>query len=187
MNVLIIPEDFRNDQYMLKPILRRLFITLNCSNPRVNVCQDPLLGGIGEALKEENISKIIDRYKAMTDIFILCVDRDGEPSRRIKLDNLESKFSKLTVFLAENAREEIETWVLAGLKLPPNWSWNNIRSEIHVKEAYFEKLARARNVSDGPGGGRKILGEQASRKIATIRQKCPEDFNNLALRLESRI
>ena len=25
MNVLVIPEDFRNDQYVLKPVLTRLF------------------------------------------------------------------------------------------------------------------------------------------------------------------
>ena len=123
----------------------------------------------------------------MTDIFILCVDRDGDLNRRSKLDNLESKFSNSTVFLAENAWEEIETWVLAGLKLPSSWSWGQVRAEIDVKEAYFEKLANRRKVADGPGRGRKSLGEEASHKIAAIQTKCPEDFGRLSRRLKSII
>lgn len=43
MKVLAIPEDFRKDQYLLKPILVRLFRTLGTSNARITVCQDPLL------------------------------------------------------------------------------------------------------------------------------------------------
>ena len=48
MKVLVIPEDFRNDQYILKPLFIRLFRTVGMRAARVNVCQDPLLGGIGE-------------------------------------------------------------------------------------------------------------------------------------------
>ena len=32
-------------------------------------------------------------------------------------------------FLAENAWEEIEAWVLAGLNLPSDWSWAEVRAE----------------------------------------------------------
>ena len=77
MNVLVIPEDFRKDQYILKPLFRRLFQDLGRPSARVAVCQDPLLGGIGEALKSERLVEIVERYDGMTDLFILCVDRDG--------------------------------------------------------------------------------------------------------------
>ena len=43
MNVLVIPEDFRKDQYMLKPILTAMLRTLD-RPVRLEVCQDPLLG-----------------------------------------------------------------------------------------------------------------------------------------------
>ena len=88
-----------------------------------------------------------------------------------------------TEFLAANAWEEIETWVLAGVDLPNEWTWTNVRAEIHVKEVYFEPLAAQRGLSDSPGGGRKPLAEEAARRIGAIRQKCPEDFNHLAKRL----
>ncbi len=130
----------------------------------------------------------MDRYKSRTDIFILCIDRDGEVSRRQALDGLEERVQvpDTCVFLAEAAWEEIETWALAGLEnLPRQWRWHDIRSEVHVKETYFEPLVRVRRLEASPGRGRKPLGEEAARRIHRILQLCPEDFGTLATRLES--
>ena len=187
MNVLIIPEDFRNDQYILKPLFSRLFQSIGRRRVHVDVCRDPLLGGVGEALKSERITEVVSKHGGMTDIFILCIDRDGEEGRRQRLDQIEAEFGDTRVFLAENAWEELETWVLAGLDLPADWNWKTIRAEIQVKERYFEPLVAQLNLSDKPGGGRKPLAEEASRRIDAIRQKCPEDFAALARRLKDAI
>ena len=80
MKVLVIPEDFRNDQYILKPLFSRLFGTKDRRPVRVRVCQE-LLGGIGEALKLERLEEIIRQYEGTADVFILCVDRDGTLAR----------------------------------------------------------------------------------------------------------
>ena len=184
MNVLIIPEDFRKDQYILKPLFDRLFRSIGRSSARVQVCQDPLLGGVREALKPDLLAEIVDRYGGMTDLFILCVDRDGEKGRRQRLDQIEAEMGNGRRFLAENAWEELEIWVLAGLDLLSGWKWTDVRAELHVKERFFDVLAKARGVADGPGGGRKRLGEEAARRIAAIRQKCVEDFDSLAGRIE---
>ena len=187
MKVLVIPEDFRKDQYILKPLFERLLRSVGRRNARVRICQDPLLGGIGEATKSERITEIVERYGGMTDVFVLCVDRDGEQGRRRRLDDIEEEFGadRDRYFLAENAWEELETWALAGLDLPRSWRWADVRAEVHVKEEYFDKLAERRSVADGPGGGRKALGKEAASRIDTIRQKCPEDFDALARRLEA--
>lgn len=173
------------DQYILKPMFDRLFRSIGKPMARIKVCQDPRLGGVVEALKSDRILEIVKRYKGMTDLFILCVDRDGETGRRKILDQIEHKFG--ASFFAENAWEELETWVLAGLKLPDEWKWRDVRTEIRVKETYFEPLAEQRGLTDEPGGGRKSLGEEASGRLDAIRQKCPEDFDALARRLEIAI
>lgn len=187
MNVLIIPEDFRKDEFILRPIFRRLFATLRRPRAKVKICHDPLLGGIGEALKMERLSEVVERYRGMVDVFILCVDRDGESGRRHRLDQIEAAFGEGRIFLCENAWEELETWLLAGLDLPNDWRWQDVRAEVHVKEQYFEPLARSRGVSDGLGGGRKLLGEEAAGNINAIRTKCVEDFDRLALRLSEAV
>ncbi len=185
MNVLIIPEDFRNDRYLLKPLFRRLFGAIGKRRAKIRVCEEPLLGGVDAALNSELIQRVIDRHEGMVDIFVLCVDRDGNAHRRDRLNNIETQFGRDYVFVAENAWEEIETWALAGLDLPKEWNWRDVRAEVHVKERYFEPLARQRGVSDGPGSGRKALGEEAARRIDAIRRKCREDFDALAKRLEN--
>ena len=182
MNVLIVPEDFRKDQYILKPIFERLFRAIGRRSEKIEVCQEPLLGGVDEVLKSDRISEIVSFYP-MTDVFILCVDRDGREGRRHRLDEIEEEFGDGAQFLAANAWEEIETWVLAGVDLPNEWRWADVRAEVHVKEVYFEPLSAQRGLSDSPGGGRKPLAEQAARRIDAMRQKCPDDFDHLALRL----
>ncbi len=186
MKVLVIPEDFRNDQYILKPLFSRLLRTMVSRPVRVRVCQE-LLGGIGEALKSERLEEIIQQYEGAADVYILCVDRDGIAGRRQRLDDIEVEFSNSQTFLAENAWEEIETWVLAGLDLPSDWSWKDVRAEPQVKETYFKPLTDLHGLSDSPGGGRQALGEAASRRIGAIRMKCPEDFDALARRLEATV
>ena len=188
MNILIIPEDFRKDQYILKPLFTRLFRSIGKPRVRVEICLDPLLGGVAEALKSERIAEVVRKHEGMTDIFILCVDRDGNEGRRQRLDQIEKEFKDTRrVFLAENAWEEIEIWVLAGLNLPRGWRWSEVRAEIQVKENYFEPLVAQRDLLDAPGGGRKPLAEEASRQINRIRQRCPEDFDALTQHLETAV
>ena len=182
MRILVIPEDFRNDQYILKPIFSRLFRTLGISTAHVQVCTDPLLGSVNQATRVDRLGDIVDRYR-MVDMFILCVDRDGDTNRHYSLQRLEDTLG--SKFIAVNAWEEIETWVLAGLTLPRGWSWDAVRAEIQVKETYFDPLASQLGYSRFPGRGRKPMAEQASRRIPLIRRKCPEDFDFLALRITS--
>ena len=186
MNVLVIPEDFRKDQYLLKPLFERLMGALGKPSARVAVCQDPLLGGVREALKSDRLAEVVRQYDGMTDLFVLCVDRDGDTGRRRRLDQLEDEFGVDRVFVAQNAWEEIETWTLAGLELPAEWSWSEVRAEVDVKERYFDVLADERGLSDAPGRGRKPLGEEAARRVPAIRQKCA-DFNDLARRIERAV
>ena len=199
MNILVIPEDFRKDQYILKPLFSRLFRRLGVSNPQVVVCRDPLLGGIDEALRTDRLAEIVNDQQGMTDIFILCVDRDGAVGRRQRLDRIEAEFQGRCVFFAENAWEEVETWALAGLTLPGEWRWADVRAEVQVKERYFEPLAVRRGLvsateysrrglnSEESRRIRQVLGEKAARRVPAIRQKCPEDFDALALRLAAAV
>jgi hypothetical protein len=191
MNVLVIPEDFRKDQYMLKPIVMAMMKEVGKPKARVRVCQDPLLGGISEALKWERIEEIINRYKGMVNLFLLCVDRDGKTGRRQALDNIEQLTCGILtsdrLFLAENAWQEIEVWVLAGHQLPVDWNWQAIRQEINPKETYFLPFVQQHNLLDSPGEGRKTLAESAAQQYSRIRQLCSEDIVVLENRIKSWI
>ena len=185
MRVLIIPEDSRRDKDILKPLFESLFTSIGKPRARIQVCENPVLGGDVQALRSERIEEIVNDNEGMIDIFILCVDRDGKEGRRERLNELEEEFGNAQTFFAENAWEEIETWVLAGLNLPREWRWVDVRAEVEVKEQYFEPLATQRGVASTADGGRKPLAEEAAQRIGVIRRKCPEDFDALARRLEA--
>ena len=188
MKVLVIPEDFRKDQYLLRPLFSRLFRTIGRRHVQMEICRAPLLGGVDEALKSGRIADVMHRHGGMADLVVLCVDRDGRLGRQVRLREMEREFGAARrVFLAENAWEELETWVLAGLTLPSGWRWADVRAEVQVKERYFDPLVRQRGISDTPGEGRRLLGIEAARRIGAIRQKCPEDFDSLARRLEAAV
>lgn len=187
MNVLVIPEDFRKDQYILKPIIEAMLAA--CGHPRAKivVCKDPVLGGVEPALRWEYVREILERYRGMVDLFLLCVDRDGVAGRRRRLDEVEaSAAAELPpdrVLIAENAWQELEVWTLAGHDLPAGWVWREIREEIHPKEAYYLPFARMLNVENEPAEGRRSLSLDAARRYGRIRQLCPEDIANLEQRV----
>ena len=190
MKVLIIPEDVPNDQHILKPLFERLLASIGRRRARVRVSQERLRG-VDQALNVERIAQIVDRYRGEVRVIVLCVDRDGNEDRRLRLANIEreieTRFGDGLDFLAADAWEEIEAWVLAGLDLPGDWRWSDVRAEVQVKERYFDRLAESLGLAEEQGGGRERLGKIAARRIDAIRRKCPEDFGNLARRLETII
>lgn len=187
--VLIIPENFSKDQYVLQPILERLLA--ECGKPRakVLVCRDPFLSGITQALNRDLLAEIIERYAYKTDLFLLCVDRDGLPHRRAELDAAETwaaeqgRLNPAKRFLAVEAWQELEVWVLAGHDLPTDWAWADVRAEPNPKERYFTPLAEARGVSEQPGEGRRQLAVAAAARYDRLRQLCPEDLGVLETRI----
>lgn len=187
MNVLIIPEDFRKDQYVVKPIIRRMLAEVGKPNAKVRVCQDPLLGGVGEALKFERIVEVFNRYRGMVQLFLLLIDRDGVPGRRAALDRIEERAREALmagqVLYAENAWQEIEVWALAGQDLPDKWRWQEIRAESHPKERYFEPIARQRSLLAEPGEGRTTMGREAALNYSRVRSRCQEDIAVLETRI----
>ena len=189
MNVLVIPEDFRKDQYVLQPLVATMLAA--CGRPRANVriCRDPLLRGVTQALRWDQIKAIIERYAGMTDLFLLCVDRDGVEGRRAALSHIEKQASQLLslgrLFLAENAWQEIEVWVLAGQRLPRGWKWDEIRREVHPKERYFLPFARERGLLHEPGEGRRTLAREAAQRYDQVRKRCPEDVAALEERIRT--
>ena len=191
MNVLIIPEDFVKDQHMLKPIIKAMLDYLGKSTAKVRVCQDPRLQGVSQALDAKQIQKILKRYYGMVDLFLLCVDRDGKEGRKTRLGQLEKLAATVLrvddIFLAENAWQEIEVWVLAGLDLPSEWKWQQVRQERDPKEVYFLPYAQQRGLVEEWDQGRKTLATQAARRYKRIQQRCPEDVANLEGRIKGWI
>ena len=185
MRVLVIPEDSRRDKDLLKPLVEAMMAAVGHPRAKVRICEDPVLRGVDEALKLERIAVILDLYK-MVDLFLVIVDRDGQAQRRERLKALEQGAAELLgaeqVLLGEHAWQEVEVWILAGHELPADWSWPEIRTEIHPKERYFLPFLKACGFTDD-AAGRSLLAHQASANFRRIHSICPEDVGVLTTRL----
>jgi len=189
VNVLVVPEDFRKDQFILKPIVRALLAEVGCAKAKVEVCKDPLIGGITEALKWQVIEPILARYRWYVDLFLLCVDRDCSEGRVGALRGLEEKAQAMLgtgrFFLAENAWQELEVWILAGHdKLPKDWKWNEICAERDPKERYYLPFAKLSGCMDHPAEGRGTLANEAARTYKRIRKLVRRTFAILRIGLQ---
>ena len=173
MRVLVIPEDFRKDLYVLKPLVEAMMAAVGKPRATVRVCQQPLMGGVSEALKWEKIQEVLDRYRGMVDLYLLLVDRDSEPHRRERIDKIEAKAAETLpssrLLLGENAWQEVEVWILAGHDLPSEWSWTEIRANTHPKETYFEPFPPARPVRSP----RRRPGEALKGRRRSLRARAP--------------
>lgn len=182
MNVILIPEDPTRDRHILKPVIQAVLKEVGVPGLTVEMAPGNL-GSVDAATDWENLEPIMDRLVYKTDLFLLCVDRDGKSSRRDTLDYLEQRArDKLdtegfpdTAFFAIAAWQEVEVWALGGLRdHPSDWTWDDVRSDPDVKDTYFAEHARRRGVDERQFGGRKALAEESASNYRTLRQKCPE-------------
>jgi hypothetical protein len=178
VKVLVIPEDPKHDQYLLKPLVEAAITHSGKPGALVRICNHRLIGGDATVLNFENLCEIVEDNQ-LYEVFVLVVERDCLAGRRAALDNLALRLHKQFPdkrFVAQCAHEEIEVWVLAGMKdLPKAWKWVDVRSHCDPKETYFDDYVKLRGIEDSPGYGRQILGREAAAQYRNrVRGKCPE-------------
>lgn len=179
MKVLVIPEDPKLDQYVLKPVAEMIFATLGRS-PRVTILFNPRLRGVAQALDATILAGIIADHP-MNDLFLILVDRDGDQSRRERAAAREQEHSgKMLVGLAI---EEIEIWMLAIHRDSLRFPWKEVRSEVQLKERFVTPFLRQRAPKLGPGKGRAWAMEGLGSHWRGVLRCCPE-LEELQQRIE---
>ncbi len=169
MKVLVIPEDPALDQYILKPIVERLFADLG-KTARVQVLSKPRLRGIAQALDPDIIADVVRTYP-MVDLFLVMVDRDGDPKRPKGATSLEGRQPHLFVCLAI---EEIEVWMLAAHRDTLPTPWSEIRQEPHPKERFAHPFLAERAPKLDPGQGRAWAMRELGGKWKGVLSACEE-------------
>jgi hypothetical protein len=108
VKVLVIPEDPMLDQYILKPVVERLFADLGLAT-LIEVLWNPRLRSVNQALDASVVRHIVDTY-SMIDLFLLIVDRDADEHRTNRVRMRETEHPGR--LLACLAVEEVEVWML---------------------------------------------------------------------------
>lgn len=171
MKVLVVPEDPTLDQYVLKPIVERLFADLGKA-PRVQVLSNPRLHGVAEALDAAILADIVDT-NPMIDVFLVLVDRDGDDRKRPLQAKERTREHPDRLFVCL-AIEEIEVWMLAAHRDALGVPWREIRAERDPKERFAHPFLAARAPKLSAGGGRSWAMRELGAKWKGVLEVCPE-------------
>ncbi|MEX1363142.1 MAG: hypothetical protein AB1Z98_08455 [Nannocystaceae bacterium] len=170
MKVMIVPEDPVLDQYVLKPIVERMFEELG-RRARVQVLASPRLRGVAQALDRQILDRVISQYP-MVDVFVVMVDRDGVESREAEARAREVHHEgRLFVCLAV---EEVEVWMLALHRERLGTPWKEVRADRDPKERFAHPLLAQLAPKVAVGGGRVRAMEPLGQRWRSLRQLCPE-------------
>lgn len=170
MKVLVIPEDPTLDQYILKPIVERIFDDLGKS-PRIAILSKPRLRGVAQALASSTLDLIVNRHP-MVDLFLVLVDRDGDERRPGIVSQRELEHQgRLFVCLAI---EEVEVWMLALHHKTRELPWKEVRAETHPKERFAQPFLEANAPRFDPGAGRYWAMRNLGAHWKRVLQRCPE-------------
>ena len=170
MKILVIPEDPMLDQYILKPVMERLFADLGLA-ARVTVLWNPRLRSVDQALNPSVVRDIVATY-SMIDLFLIIVDRDADEHRATRAHTREIEHpGRLLVCLAV---EEVEVWMLAlhRERLPSPWA--EIRGERDPKERFAYPFLAAHAPKLDAGQGRKWAMRDLGARWKGLLDVCPE-------------
>jgi hypothetical protein len=171
-DVLVIPEDPENNGYILKPLVSRILAECGKTNAKVTVLTNPRAKGYEHA-KGLLRSQLFERYRHMN-LFLFLPDADGK-DRGAEFRALEDEADRQGVrLLCCAAQQEVEVWPLAGYRDQLGLRWQEIRSDISVKENIFHPFLAAHGNPKAPGGGRDVLMGQTLNGYGALLKLCPE-------------
>lgn len=169
MKVLIIAEDPTYDQFIVKPIVKRLLEDCEVQGT-VDVLTDPHMKGVSMALDANILAKVVAE-NPMVDLFIVVADRDC--NRENNQNKAAARAAEHDNLLCTLAAEEIEVWMLALHRETLNAKWSDVRSHCDPKEKYAEPFLRNGNFR-GPGKGRKRAMDALAGRWQGLLQVCEE-------------
>lgn len=178
-NVLVVPEDPTYNGYILRPLCKRLLAEAGKPNSKIVVLPEPRVRGYAHA-KQLLLDQILRDWWHFQ-LILFLPDANGVAQSRkeefVRLELLASQMLRPIKLICCAAEQELETWLLAGHpeKLKAfGWSWQEVRTEISVKERFFQPFLERHGTLGVPSQGREPLAQEALTNYDGIKQRCPE-------------
>jgi hypothetical protein len=141
-------------------------------NAKIMVLTNPKARGYEHA-KSLLVEQVFDRYRHF-DLLLFLPDADGK-NRDEEFARLEddAKGNGLTLLCCA-AIQEVETWLLAGHLDKLSTNWQNVRTDVSVKENIFDSFLTMYGDPRRAGGGRDLLMNGTLQNYSGLLQRCPE-------------
>jgi hypothetical protein len=160
-------------------------------NANIVVLAEPRVRGFSHA--KQLLEDRIPRDWWHFELILFIPDADGLAESRKdefkRLERLAEQRTRPVKLICCAAEQELETWLLSGH--PENlkrlgWRWSEIRSEISVKERFFQPFLDQYGDATSPSQGRERLMKEALGNYDGMKQRCPE-LQELETRIRTHI
>ena len=169
--VLVIPEDPTHNGHILKPLVQALLADAGRPSAQVRILENPRVQGYVEA-RRAILDTLLDRYQWF-DLWLFFPDAD-----RASADAMQSLEADLQTkgisLLCCPAKPEVEIYACAAFRDGLRDSWEDVRTNIRMKEEIFEPLLAEHGDPRRPSGGRDLMIEESLRNLPLLFRLCPE-------------
>lgn len=171
-DVLVVPEDVTYNGYILKPLVEKMLARCGRPNAIVVPPKAPHPQGYEHA-KSLLRTRYFDLYRHMN-LLLFLADADGK-DRTAEFSALEEEAGRQGIrLLCCAAKEELEVWLLVGHRDQLGKPWQQIRSDVSVKESVFLPFLATHGNPKAPGGGRDLLMAETLKGYDALLRLCPE-------------
>ena len=177
LNVLLILEDLRNDQYIALPVVQAIFAELGRPKAKVIPLSNPHVQGHMQAY--EKVANDLEKYRKSHPIWIFLLDIDADHDVPFLIKKVNATGVRLACI---KIVPEIEAWLLAGFGSELG-TWQSIRNHHRLKEDIFQPFLSQKKLQQRIGGGRVELMRETLKNWNTVKTRCPE-INELTQQLK---
>ncbi len=170
VQVLVIPEDPTNNGYILKPVVDMVLAEAGKPAAKVRVLGNPRVRGYDDAVRVVR-KDLASRYGFM-DLWLFLPDADRASSGAMQVLE-EDLHAQGVTLLCCPAVPEVEVYACVAYR-GEIASWQEVRADPRMREAYFDPLLEKHGDRRKPGRGRRMMIERSLRSRRAFFQLCPE-------------
>ena len=169
--VLVIAEDPRNDEYLLRPIAEAVLAEAGRPRARIQVLMDPRLRGYDAALR--TIRGDLNVRYGYKDLWLFFPDADRASPEAMATLERSLRDKGVTLFCCP-AEPEVEIYACAAYLPATPGAFREWKSHPRLKEDVFNPLLRKHGDPKSPGGGRRSMIRKALGRRRQFFQIFPE-------------
>ena len=169
--VLVIPEDPKNNGYILKPVVERVFREAGRPNAQITMLRHPKLHGITSA--KDAIRHDLPEIWRWMDLWVFLPDADRTNDVALAALEAEMRGQGITL-IGCAAKPEVEALMLAGHRDRLRIPWSAVAGHPRFKEEVFDPFLEEHGYPDLPGNGREKLTRETLNNYDALKQLCPE-------------
>jgi len=171
VRVLVIPEDQINNGYILRPLVKVIMADAGRPFAKIETPGKPRIRGYAHAMTviRDELPILYGYY----DLWLFLPDADRASSDAMHALETELRARDILLFCSA-AHPEVEIYACAAFRKEIGGSWEDARTNPHMKEEIFHPLLDRHGDPRRPDRGRNLMIRESLKNLPLLYRLCPE-------------